>query len=131
MVHFRSADSLDATALNDPDADGILVDSRTATAVGGTGIAFDWDAARKGLFGNAGALKLIAAGGLSPQNVAEAIAKLQPWGVDVVSGVELSPGAKTLRKCVHSLPMRALRIARSEKIETELAIYTNTCIIQS
>ena len=98
VVHFRSAGSLDATALNDPDANGILVDSRTAAAVGGTGVTFDWDAASKSLFGNAGTLKLIAAGGLSPANVAEAIAKLQPWGVDVVSGVELVPGRKDAAK---------------------------------
>ena len=94
VVHFDNAETLDATALNDPDADGILVDSRTAKAVGGTGVAFGWDAARTGLFSNAGARSLIAAGGLSPTNVAEAITKLQPWGVDVVSGVESAPGVK-------------------------------------
>ena len=94
VVHIQGADSLDATALNDPHTDGILVDSRTAKAVGGTGVAFDWDAAREGLFSNAGSQKLIAAGGLTPANVAEAIAKLQPWGVDVVSGVESSRGHK-------------------------------------
>lgn len=94
IVHFQGAELLDATALNDTSADGILVDSRTAAAVGGTGIAFDWDAAHKGLFSNAGGYKLIAAGGLTPENVAEAIGKLQPWGVDVVSGVELAPGRK-------------------------------------
>jgi phosphoribosylanthranilate isomerase len=94
VVHFPDAFSLDATALSDPDADGILVDSRTANAVGGTGVAFDWDAARKGLFSDAGTRNLIAAGGLSPINVAEAITKLRPWGVDVVSGVESAPGQK-------------------------------------
>jgi phosphoribosylanthranilate isomerase len=94
VVHFAGEDLQRAAALSDPHADGILVDSRTVSAVGGTGVAFDWDAARHGLFGNAGERKLIAAGGLSPENVAEAIAKLQPWGVDVVSGVELSPGRK-------------------------------------
>jgi len=94
VVHFAGEELQHAAALDDPKIDGILVDSRTATAVGGTGVAFDWDAALRGLFGNAGERKLIAAGGLSPGNVAEAIAKLQPWGVDVVSGVELSPGRK-------------------------------------
>ncbi len=74
--------------------DGVLVDSRTATALGGTGVAFDWAAARKTIFGDIGTLKLIAAGGLNPANVAEAIATLQPWGVDVVSGVEAEPGRK-------------------------------------
>lgn len=81
-----------------PHIDGFLVDSRTAAAVGGTGIAFDWKAARETLFGSAGKLKLIAAGGLNPSNVAEAIATLHPWGVDVVSGVEAAPGRKDAAK---------------------------------
>jgi phosphoribosylanthranilate isomerase len=79
---------------HDPNVDGILVDSRTATAVGGTGKTFDWTLARTTLFQNAMDRKLIAAGGLTPDNVAEAIATLRPWGVDAVSGVEASPGRK-------------------------------------
>lgn len=79
----------------DPRVDAVLVDSRTDVAVGGTGAAFDWAAARKTLFQNAAARRRrIAAGGLNPENVAEAIATLQPWGVDVVSGVEFAPGKK-------------------------------------
>jgi phosphoribosylanthranilate isomerase len=74
--------------------DGVLVDSRTAAAAGGTGVAFDWTEARKTVFVGMGAPKLIAAGGLNPDNVVEAIATLQPWGVDVVSGVEAEPGRK-------------------------------------
>lgn len=76
--------------------DAILVDSRTATAIGGTGIRFDWDRAES-VFRKSG-IRMIAAGGLSPANVAEAITKLQPWGVDVASGVELSPGRKEPEK---------------------------------
>jgi phosphoribosylanthranilate isomerase len=98
VLHFTGEDVQSSEALTDPDADGILVDSRTANAVGGTGVAFDWEAARKGLFGNASSRRLIAAGGLTPDNMAEAIAKLQPWGVDVVSGVELTPGRKDAAK---------------------------------
>ncbi|HEX4759081.1 MAG TPA: phosphoribosylanthranilate isomerase [Terracidiphilus sp.] len=79
----------------DPNIDAILVDSRTATATGGTGQTFDWSAARSTLFRDVGRKKpLVAAGGLSPENVAEAIATLQPWGVDVVSGIEAAPGRK-------------------------------------
>lgn len=77
---------------------GVLVDSRTAAAVGGTGVPFDWAEARKTVFGDARGLKLIAAGGLSPENVMEAIATLEPWGLDVASGVEAEPGRKDARK---------------------------------
>ena len=96
VVHFgaEAADQAKIIAA-DPNVDAILVDSRTATAVGGTGIAFNWTAARTTLFQNAEARKhLIAAGGLTPENVREAIATLRPWGVDVVSGVEAAPGRK-------------------------------------
>jgi phosphoribosylanthranilate isomerase len=84
-------------ALN-PHVDAVLVDTRVATVVGGTGVAFDWTEARKTVFSDAGRLKLIAAGGLTPVNVAEAIATLRPWGVDVVSGVEATPGRKDQAK---------------------------------
>jgi phosphoribosylanthranilate isomerase len=78
--------------------DAVMVDSRTATAVGGTGVAFDWAEARKSILSDIGTLKLIAAGGLNPSNVAEAIRTLQPWGVDVVSGVEAEAGRKDPHK---------------------------------
>jgi phosphoribosylanthranilate isomerase len=78
--------------------DAILVDSHTTYAAGGTGIPFDWAAAGKSLFQNTGDRKFIAAGGLTPLNVVTAIAKLKPWGVDVVSGVELAPGRKDAAK---------------------------------
>lgn len=78
----------------DQAIDAALVDSRTATAVGGTGIRFDWQAASRSFQDSASHLRLIAAGGLNPENVAEAIRTLQPWGVDVVSGVESAPGRK-------------------------------------
>jgi phosphoribosylanthranilate isomerase len=83
-----------AAAAQDPNVDAVLVDSRTASATGGTGMAFDWATARKTLFGEAGQGRLVAAGGLNPENVAEAIATLRPWGVDAVSGVEAAPGRK-------------------------------------
>jgi phosphoribosylanthranilate isomerase len=95
VVHFGADAAEQAAALaHDVDVDGILVDSRTATAVGGTGIAFDWAAARNSLFGPRQEQRMIAAGGLRPENVAEAIATLRPWGVDVSSGVEAAPGRK-------------------------------------
>lgn len=74
--------------------DGVLVDSRSATAVGGTGVRFDWHEARQTIFSGHQAIRLIAAGGLNPENVGEAIRLLRPWGVDVVTGVEATPGKK-------------------------------------
>jgi len=75
-------------------ADRVLIDSKVGTAIGGTGVAFDWEKARVTLAQHAGDLKLIVAGGLRAENVAEAIARLAPWGVDVASGVEAEPGRK-------------------------------------
>jgi len=57
---------------------------------GGTGQTGDWAAAR----GLAARQPILLAGGLRPENVAAAIAAVQPWGVDVASGVESSPGRK-------------------------------------
>ena len=95
VVHFGPhATEQGSTLPSDPNIDAVLVDSRTEKAVGGTGIAFDWKAARESLFAQAGSTKMIAAGGLKPENVAAAIATLVPWGVDVASGVEAAPGRK-------------------------------------
>jgi phosphoribosylanthranilate isomerase len=95
VVHFDAHAAERAAALDaDANIDAILVDSRTPAAVGGTGIAFDWLAARETFFQNANGRPRIAAGGLTPLNVAEAIATLRPWGVDVASGVESEPGRK-------------------------------------
>jgi phosphoribosylanthranilate isomerase len=97
VVHFSEGSAEEAEAiLRDPHVHAVLVDSRTAMAVGGTGTTFDWLAASKALFQDANAKerRLVAAGGLHPENVAQAIATLRPWGVDVVSGVEAAPGRK-------------------------------------
>jgi len=69
----------------DYGADVILLDAPRP----GSGQIFDWTLAEV-----PGGLRLMLAGGLTPANVAEAIARVHPWGVDVVSGVERSPGVK-------------------------------------
>jgi phosphoribosylanthranilate isomerase len=72
----------------------ILMDSAAPGHYGGSGQVADWHAiaARDGMLGK---LRLILAGGLSPENVAEAIRVVRPHGVDVASGVEESPGRKS------------------------------------
>jgi len=71
------------------DAAGFLLDSHGAGESGGTGVPFDWSRYPGELDA-----PLILAGGLSPDNVAEAIAATRPWAVDVSSGVESGPGLK-------------------------------------
>jgi phosphoribosylanthranilate isomerase len=117
VVHFSAGDAepiADRIAghTRSPHVDAILVDSRAATAAGGTGMAFDWVEARRTVFAGAGKLRLIAAGGLNPENVAEAIAALRPWGLDVASGVEAAPGRKDPVK------MRAF-LARARAVDRE------------
>jgi phosphoribosylanthranilate isomerase len=76
----------------------VLIDAKVGSATGGTGTTFDWNAARTTLAEAATGLKLIIAGGLRHDNVAEAIRRLDPWGIDVASGVEQSPGRKSPEK---------------------------------
>jgi phosphoribosylanthranilate isomerase len=68
-------------------ADAILVDS---PAGGGSGQLFDWALAEKLPLDR----RVILAGGLTPENVAEAVHRVHPWGVDVATGVESRPGKK-------------------------------------
>lgn len=99
VIHFGAdAESELRDAAGDPAIHGLLIDSRTAEAVGGTGISYDWKAARETVFTPDSGLKLIAAGGLRPENVAQAVAVLEPWGVDVSSGVEAEPRRKDPEK---------------------------------
>lgn len=71
----------------------ILFDAKApkgAVLPGGNGLAFDWSA----LAGVKGQFTFMLSGGLTPDNVADAIRATQPWGVDVSSGVETAPGVK-------------------------------------
>jgi phosphoribosylanthranilate isomerase len=75
--------------------DAVLLDSFDAHLAGGTGKVFDWSLARR-----TGKLvpKLFLAGGLGPENVAEAVASVQPYGVDACSRLESSPGRKDIAR---------------------------------
>jgi phosphoribosylanthranilate isomerase len=98
VLHYKDHDPIFDQQLSELGRnnalDGVLVDSSTARAVGGTGTSFNWLQARNSFLRAAPHLRLIAAGGLSPENVKQAIQILRPWGVDVVSGVESAPGKK-------------------------------------
>lgn len=76
----------------------VLVDAKVGNSPsGGTGRSFNWSKARSILTSQPD-LRVIVAGGLDPDNVADAIRTLKPWGVDVASGVEREPGRKDLEK---------------------------------
>jgi phosphoribosylanthranilate isomerase len=79
----------------------VLIDSRVGAAGGGTGVAFDWTAARAVFTSATNGVQLILAGGLRPDNVSHAIGQLRPWGVDVSSGVEAAPGRKDPERLRH------------------------------
>jgi phosphoribosylanthranilate isomerase len=95
VIHYSQDLQAQLDALRRDDAiDAVLIDSRTATAIGGTGMRYDWQAASRSFLDAASHLRTIVAGGLNPENVVAAIRTLQPWGVDVASGVESTPGQK-------------------------------------
>jgi phosphoribosylanthranilate isomerase len=78
--------------------DAIFVDSGNGQRPGGTGQAFNWREAAPAFKILNKYLRVVLAGGLNPDNVAEAMEILHPWGVDVVSGVEARPGKKDPEK---------------------------------
>lgn len=78
--------------------DGLFLDSGTAETPGGTGKAFGWAEAAPVVEKLRGSIKIVVAGGLNAGNVADAIRILNPWGVDVSSGVEARPGKKDPKK---------------------------------
>ncbi len=75
----------------------LLVDAKVGTLSGGLGVPFDWAYARNAIRSVAG-VRVIVAGGLTPENVNEALTQLRPYGVDVASGVEEKPGIKDAKK---------------------------------
>ena len=78
--------------------DTIFLDSGTPQQPGGTGKPFDWARAVHLVDDMSKSVKVVIAGGLNPTNVADAIRMLNPWGVDVASGVEAKPGKKDPEK---------------------------------
>ncbi len=97
FVRTRVPILIKAFPAGDPDldradefgADAILVDS----VAPGSGDVFDWSLAEGAPIGR----RVILAGGLTPANVADAITRVRPWGVDVSTGVESEPGRKDAR----------------------------------
>jgi phosphoribosylanthranilate isomerase len=82
----------DAERARSMPGDYVMVDAKIDGALGGTGRTLDWSLVVR----LATQRRLVLAGGLTPDNVARAIAEVRPWCVDVASGVESAPGVKDL-----------------------------------
>jgi len=93
---YRSATLDDAAHVREtwPRETVLLLDAHDPVRRGGTGRTVDWRRAARLALGG----RVVLAGGLTPDNVAEAIGVVRPWGVDVSSGVEEAPGRKSAEK---------------------------------
>lgn len=97
-VRARDADDFSAAAARYAGSvDAILVDGYSPASHGGVGASFPWAAVAERLGELPEGMRLVAAGGLRPDNVAEAVRILRPHAVDVSSGVESRPGRKDAR----------------------------------
>ena len=91
----RVRGEIDVEQLRSYKASAYLLDTYVEGAHGGTGKTFDWELALPVV---AAGLPVLLSGGLTPDNVAEAVGRILPYGVDVSSGVEASPGRKNHEK---------------------------------
>jgi phosphoribosylanthranilate isomerase len=94
MRAFRVRSGADIRGAEAFRTDFHLFDAYRPSTPGGTGESFDWEL----LAGRRSQIPALLAGGLTPENVGEAILAAKPWGVDVVSGIEAEPGRKDHRK---------------------------------
>lgn len=92
-LRVRPGDDLEAACQQYAGASALLLDAYVAGVPGGTGQSFDWSLIPARL-----SKPVVLAGGLSPDNVAEAIARVKPWAVDVSGGVEQAKGLKDAQK---------------------------------
>ena len=91
---LRVGETFDPSTLEAYPVDTFLLDTDKKGLYGGTGETFDWSIAREAKqYG-----RIVLSGGLSPENVAEAVRQVQPYAVDCGSGVEADPGKKDCEK---------------------------------
>jgi phosphoribosylanthranilate isomerase len=93
---FLKSVSIRDSVTKSVDSPAMLIDAAVQGIYGGSGVTADWSAAAE----LAQKYPLFLAGGLTPENVAAAVGRVKPWGVDVASGVESAPGEKDAEKMV-------------------------------
>ncbi len=92
-LRVKQGDDVAASIARYPEASGVLLDTYVAGTPGGTGEAFDWS-----LVPRNAAKPVILAGGLTPENVGDAVRQVRPYAVDVSGGVEAGKGIKDAAK---------------------------------
>jgi phosphoribosylanthranilate isomerase len=110
-VHVENKLAVDLAKTAAPYVDAVLLDTKTATRIGGTGVTHDWSISRRirdALVGT----RVILAGGLNPENVASAVVQVRPYAVDVNSGVSIRRGKKS-----PELMERFIRAAKRVAVE--------------
>jgi phosphoribosylanthranilate isomerase len=98
-VNANLANTLDVVSRASKLFDAVLLDSFAEGRYGGTGIVHDWELSKR-VKQVIHPKPLILAGGLNPDNVAEAVRTVEPYAVDVSSGVERQPGIKDHKKII-------------------------------
>jgi len=97
-LRIENKDILEKAVRYKDKVDAYLLDTYSPSKYGGTGKTFDWRIAKEiKEFG----LPIILSGGLNPENIREAISEVEPYGVDVSSGIEERPGKKNLEKLIN------------------------------
>jgi phosphoribosylanthranilate isomerase len=109
---LRIGSAADLAPMTQYDCSAFLLDAYVPGQPGGTGHTFDWSLAIRAKRNG----RVILAGGLTPDNVAQAVATVLPWAVDVSSGVEKAPGHKDAEK-VHRFVSSA-KAANGQKMHT-------------
>jgi len=97
-LRIENKDILEKAVQYKDKVDAYLLDTYSPSKYGGTGKTFDWCIAKEiKEFG----LPIILSGGLNPENIREAISEVEPYGIDVSSGVEERPGKKNMEKLIN------------------------------
>jgi len=103
---FRGLVDENLIVKNEP---AFLIDAQVKDVYGGSGVKADWNMASE----LAKKYSFLLAGGLTPENVTDAVSRVKPWGVDVASGVESSPGVKDEAKMIEFV--KSVRAVENQK----------------
>lgn len=120
-IHVQDEHAVEVALATAPYVDGVLLDTKVGTRLGGTGVTHDWSISRR-ICEELSGTAVILAGGLRPDNVASAIETVRPYGVDVNSGVSLHPGKKSI-SLLHQFISKAKSV-HHESVATETSQVT-------